>query len=445
MDGGLRAGLNEYPRAAVLDCGLVRVGTTAVTSMDAVSGKYPLSKALYSRAIFFLLGMVLVASTARLSGFTLQGAPNTAPIDFHAFYVAAQLVWRGEIEQAYHVAYMARFFSDYTGHEAVVPWSYPAQYNLLVAPLTLLSMSAGYVVFIVVTLVAYLAVLRSLAGPNLTLVLLSTFPAVVITILSGQNGFLTGTFVGLACVGLLRSKWLAGLPLGLMIIKPHLAAGLGLYTLLARRWGTAFAAAATVLATSAMATVVFGPTIWTAFFGSLRETSDYLAAGLYPLHRMTSPYAALRSLGTPASVAFALHVAAALFGIAVLLLAMWHKMALRQQLGLAVLASLLVSPYAYDYDLPIYGIGFALLLPDLLRLASEREQGIIFGLSFFTCALGLANYTALALLDVPAGYGRQPSIAGITLFASMVLIWRILRRGVRISNAGSGNLAFTPH
>ncbi|MEA3042095.1 MAG: hypothetical protein QOC65_1584, partial [Sphingomonadales bacterium] len=50
--------------------------------------------------------------------------------------------------------------------------------------------------------------------------------------------------------------------------------------------------------------------------------------------------------------------------------------------------------------------------------------------------LGLANYTALALLDSP-GHVRQPSVAGITLFVLMVLIWRILRRDSALVNARS--------
>jgi Glycosyltransferase family 87 len=427
---------------AVLDCSLKRVGNPAVASVP-VSEAHPLSKALYGKVIFVLLGLVLLASTVRLSGFTLEGTPNTAPIDFHAFYVAAQLVWRGDIEQAYHVDYMAQFFSDYTGHKAIIPWSYPAPYNLVVAPFSLLSPTAAYVTFTSLTLAAYLATLRSLSGRNLTLVLLATFPAVIITILSGQNGFLTGTLVGLACIGLLRSQWSAGLPLGLMVIKPHLIAGLALYTVAGRRWQIVVVAALVLGATLAVATALLGTPIWAAFLGSLQETRFYLEAGLYPLHRMVSPYAAIRSLGAPAAVAFVLHAAAAVFSLAILLLAIRNKMRPNQQLGLAVVASLLVSPYAYDYDLTIYGLGLALVLPDLLRLASEREQAAIFGLSFFTAALGLANYTALALLDTSPGHVRQPSVAGITLFVLMVLIWRILRRDSPIMNARSENLVLT--
>ena len=62
-----------------------------------------------------------------------------------------------------------------------------------------------------------------------------------------------------------------------------------------------------------------------------------------------------------------------------------------QVLGLMALASLLVSPYAYDYDLPIGGIALALLMPDLLRLTTERERVALFGLSCFACLFGFAQ------------------------------------------------------
>ena len=60
-------------------------------------------------------------------------------------------------------------------------------------------------------------------------------------------------------------------------------------------------------------------------------------------------------------------------------------------LGLAAVASLLISPYAYDYDLPILGVGMALLPPDLTRLASGRERAAIYGLTFISGFYGCSR------------------------------------------------------
>ena len=51
-----------------------------------------------------------------------------------------------------------------------------------------------------------------------------------------------------------------------------------------------------------------------------------------------------------------------------------YRFSVQQALGLTAIASLLVSPYAYDYDLPIMGVGLALLLPDIVRFGSASER-----------------------------------------------------------------------
>lgn len=406
--------------------------TSAFTAVPAEH----LGKSRYTKIVIGLLGFLLIVTTARFSGFALRAEQMNAAVDFHAFYLAGQLVWAGKIDEAYHFAHMFRLLTEFTGRETFLPWSYPPPYNLVVAPLSFLPLGTAYFAFTTATLAAYLGILWRLSGQNLAPVLLSITPALIVTVVCGQNGFLTGTLVGLACMGLLQRRPSAGLPLGLMVIKPHLAAGLALHTILTCRWRTAFVAALTVAATSALATFALGPAVWTAFLNGLHETRVFLEAGLYPLHRMISPYAAVRSLGAPAAVALACHAGVALLSLALICLAAQRKMAPSQQLGIAVLGSLLVSPYAYDYDLTLYGIGLALLLPDLLRLASQREQAAVFGLSFFTSAWGLAKTTGLELQFGPQASINEvspASLGGITLVALMLLIWRILSRGHRSS------------
>jgi hypothetical protein len=405
-----------------------------VTSAAQPLTAEPLDKPLYTKAALILLAVLLIVSAARFSGYSIRASQTNAPTDFHAFYVAAQLVWRGSIDQAYHFSSMLRHLKELTGGETFLPWSYPPQYNLIVAPLPLLPLGAAYLLFTTATLLAYLATLRRLSGPNFTPVLLSILPAVAVTIACGQNGFLTGTLVGLACIGLLHRRSSAGLPLGLMVIKPHLVVGLALYTLLTCRWRVAFVAVLTVAITAALATATLGTGVWTAFLGGFKEMRVFLEAGLYPLFRMISLFGALRSLGAPAAAALACQAALALLSLAVIGLAVRRRMAVGQQLGIAVLGSLLISPYAYDYDLMIYGIGLALLLPDLLRLATPREQAAVFGLSFFASAWGLAKTTVIELQfgtqAAPLGKNVPASLGGIALAVLMLLIWRILSRGV---------------
>jgi hypothetical protein len=237
---------------------------------------------------------------------------------------------------------------------------------------------------------------------------------------------LTGTLIGLACIGFLRRRSAAGLPLGLMVIKPHLAAGFALYALAAGRWRTAMVAVLTVVVASALATTFLGASVWAAFLHGMGEARALLETGSYPLFRLVSVYAALRSAGASATVALSGQAVVALLALTALSLSVRRRLPLRQQLGFAVFGCLLITPYAYDYDLPIFGIGLALLLPDLSRLGSWREQAAVFGLSFFTSGWGLVKTGTIDAL----GISREEvaSVAGVTLLGLFVLVCRILAR-----------------
>jgi hypothetical protein len=178
----------------------------------------------------------------------------------------------------------------------------------------------------------------------------------------------------------------------------------------------------------------------------VKEARVYLEHGMYPLFRMVSIYAALYTLGLPANAAFAAQFLIAAISLAMIAYAVYRRMQLRQVLGLTAIASLLISPYAYDYDLPIYGIGLALLLPDLLRLASENERLTLYGLSLITGLFGLVQsfrletlYGSHAAEAIIAGRSSPLSIAGLTLVALLGLCWHILRRD-RSSKLSMGDI-----
>jgi len=158
---------------------------------------------------------------------------------------------------------------------------------------------------------------------------------------------------------------------------------------------------------------------------------------------MVSPYAVFRSLGFSALAAISVQIVAAVFALALVCVASF-RFSPRQALGVTATASLLVSPYAYDYDLPIVGIGLAMLLPDFIRLGSERERMAIYGLSFVAAGWGLAQATIWP--DVGAGDVMPLSMAGPALLAINGLTWRILARDARAPEgallaAGAGSTA----
>jgi hypothetical protein len=216
-----------------------------------------------------------------------------------------------------------------------------------------------------------------------------------------------------------------------MVIKPHLAVAAGLYLLATRRWAALVTAAAVVLASSAVCTLVFGPQIWTAMLGSVRESTSFLEHGFYPLFRMISAYAALYMAGVPASGAFWGQAIIACLALAAVLLAVVRATSPAFALGITAMVSVMISPYAYDYDLPMLGIGLALMLPDLVRMASARERSVMYALILLAGAYGLLQSARLA-----TQYGQSvnldehvtPAIAGLALMALLALLLRILSR-----------------
>ncbi|MCF7778982.1 DUF2029 domain-containing protein, partial [Sulfitobacter sp. M220] len=98
-------------------------------------------------------------------------------------------------------------------------------------------------------------------------ILVLFLPLTMLIIRSGQNSFLTGGLIGLTCLLALRQSRWSGVPLGLMAIKPHLALGVGIWSLLDRRWGMAVQSFAVISIFAALATLVFGTGIWAAAFG----------------------------------------------------------------------------------------------------------------------------------------------------------------------------------
>ncbi|KQQ12190.1 hypothetical protein ASF53_15410 [Methylobacterium sp. Leaf123] len=381
----------------------------------------------------FVVRMLLLSLAALMLSKGLRYAgllPAQDITDFDAFHIAGRMVWRGDIAQAYHLPALLEAQRALTGDQAFLPWTYPPPFNLVVALLAPLPISLAYLLFVGSTLAAYLLVLRRLAGPHFATVIVALVPTLFIAVAGGQNGFLTGTLIGLTALGLLGGRALAGLPLGLMVIKPHLAVGLAVCALLMRRWRCLGVAAATTALALLLSTLVLGPAIWPAFFGGVEEAKTFLAAGAYPLFRMVSVYAWLRSLDLPAGLALAAQAATAVAVLGLIPLALWRGMPRRQVIGLAAFASLFVSPYAYDYDLPLYGVALALLLPDLLGWASRGEEVALLVLGWMVGGHGFvvgAVHEALGGTDAAASV--EVSLAAPPFLLLLALVWRILRRG----------------
>ena len=382
--------------------------------------------AAYTRWIVVVLAVCLAVKALWFS--RLGAWHDRTLVDFDAFYIIAKHVWLGDVDQAYQFVKLVAMQREMAGADSFMPWTYPPQFSLLLAPLALLPAGIAYAVFTTLTLTFFLLVLRSLAGNTLVLLLIILFPAIEVTLACGQNGFLTAGLIGLVCRYSDERPVRAGLALGLMIIKPHLAVAFAAYFVLRRSWTVVFTASAVVLVSMAVCTAMFGVGIWSAMIQGVRESTGYLEQGAYPLYRMISVYAALRTVGVSSGAAFLGQGVVAGLALGLIPLALYWRMPVRLSLGLAAMVSLCVSPYVYDYDFLIAGIGLALLLPELQGSARTGERSIIYGATMLIGAYGMLQGSWLGNSHTDALYLDVQSIGGFLVFPMIGLIWVVLRR-----------------
>lgn len=352
-------------------------------------------------------------------------------VDFDAFYIVGQLFYEGRVAAAYSSVVMAEIQHALVGHDGFMPWTYPPQFDLIALIFPWLPRGMAYGLFTGATLAAYLLLLSRLAGPRLFWVLLALIPPIYVTATIGQNAFLTGSLMGWFCLSSLRGRTAAGWPLGLLVIKPHLGIGLGVHALFSARWQVLGLAMTVVVLSSALATLVLGPEIWAAFFGGVRQAGDTLRAGVYPMFRMTSIFAALYSLGASDTVALWVQMGGGLVACALIAVAVRREVPVAYTLAMACFTSALVSPYLYDYDMVVTGIGLALVAGDVAQRSTTFERIVLLALIWVAGGWGMIHALASAGLDweVRASNGRATLSYGAYAYCLvLLLLWRILRR-----------------
>lgn len=361
--------------------------------------------------------------------------------DYEDFYIVGRLFREGDIIAAYNNDYLTAAQQRFTGTTTFMPWAYPPPLTALTPLLPQMGLSWSYLVFIAATVVLYLWSLVGF-GPRLVgAAMLAVFPALVLVVRLGQNGMLTGALIASFLLALSRDRKSAGLPLGLMAIKPHLGVALGLLALLQRRWTVLALAVGVVLAACVMATLVLGVRVWPAFFAGVAAAGGYLREGLFPLYRMSSIYAAVRSFGAAPDTAMAVHVIGAVLALGLVFLA-WRKGLRRNRLlALTCFATLFVSPYNYDYDLVCLAAAVALILPEFLARARAGEIVAFYVLAWIGTGAGLVQHFNAVLVagttEHPHGSPLNWSFQAAGLIAAALLVATILTRRQTMAVVGA--------
>jgi alpha-1,2-mannosyltransferase len=253
-------------------------------------------------------------------------------------------------------------------------WHYPPFFLFVAGALAWMPYGVALAVWQAATLALYLLSIRAIVAPSLRaagrddflwLLLALAFPAVLINIGHGQNGFLTAALLGGALVVLDRRPIAAGILLGLLVYKPQYGVMIPLVLAVSGRWKCFASAAATVGLLALATTLTFGMGVWHAFLASTEFTRTVvLEQGNTGWYKIQSVFAWARMWGAPVPLAYALQ-GATILGIGASLVWLWRSAApYPLQAAALCLATILATPYSFDYDMMVLAPAIAFIAAD---------------------------------------------------------------------------------
>lgn len=319
--------------------------------------------------------------------------------DYLAFWSAGTLALEGRAAEAHAAASLHEI------HQRVAPglsvlylWHHPPPFLLVATTFATLPYLWSIAAWLALSGALYAAATRALAPNRLALVFAFAAPAAATHLGNAQLGLIAAAAFAFALVWLPRRPLAAGAMIGLLAIKPHLAALFPLALAAQGRWRAFAAAAATALGLCGAAALAFGPNAYVGFFENLTNAESVVTQERVPAYTAVSLYGNLIGLGAPALAAGLAHAASALAAAGLVVL-VWRRGA-RDAAGAALAAgSALISPYLFFYDLTLLLVACALISRDggWDRLSRLEKLTLILGWSAPALALSFGQIVTLPI------------------------------------------------
>ena len=397
---------------------------------------------LWAGAILLVSAVAIAYVVATRSGINdYQGRPIGT--DFSNVYAAGTYVLEGRADAPFAAPEQhAREQQIFGAATPFYGWHYPPFFLFVAALLATMPYLLALAVWQATTLALYLlatrAVLRgggavpapaqphggTLACDPLWLVLALAYPAVLVNLGHGHNGFLTAALFAGALVLLDHRPLVAGVLFGLLAYKPQFGLLIPLALVATGRWRTVLAAGATVALLVAVTTLTFGLPVWHAFAAGSRFTREVvLEQGDTGWQKIQSVFAWVRMWGGPVVLAYAVQGLVTV-AVAAATIWLWRSPASHalKAAGLLV-GAILATPYSLDYDMMV-------LAP---AIAFAAADGIAEG-------FGPYEKTALALLWLVPLIARgiaQAALVPLGVIAMATVFALILRRAAAGPRPGS--------
>ncbi len=328
--------------------------------------------------------------------------------DFLSFYAAAGLAWGGEAASVWNRgAHEAAQITVLGAQRDPYAFYYPPTYLLACLPVGVLPLFAAYLAWLAGTAALLVAAMRHIGLGWLAIAVLVLSPAGILTIITGQNAFLTTALFAFAGLTLAGRPGLAGLCFGLLTMKPQLGLMVVPALVAARRWWVLGWATGAALGFAALSAAVLGIDTWEAFLAGRAAAQSGLEGELQSF-KMQSVFATAQQFGAGTGLAYTAQVVAAVAVVAALWPCLRRRSGGMLEVATMVSGGLLMTPFLQFYDLLLLTLPMIALAQAAARdgaMPGERAGLLLLllgpGLSFASgAAIGVSFGPVLALIAV---------------------------------------------
>ena len=316
---------------------------------------------------------LLLASALFALALAVRATLDTEPLypDLFGLWTFGSYVLGHEPASIYDQARLAAYQHGLglPNESGLFPFPYPPWILLLLAPLGALPYPAMALLWRLGGFVLMALATAAWRWPRPLRLLLLLAPSTAVSVVVGQNGFLSAALM-LGGLRLLPTHPIAaGALLATLGYKPQLALLVPALLVFGRHWRALATATATAALLTLVSVAAFGWAMWPAWLGALRDVGA--ATGRLAQADMM-PTIALGTWRLTHSVPLAQAAQAA--GLTLAIYALWRLRGRTNLVAQAAfpLATLLATPYAFGYDLPILT---GALVP--LLMGAELAPGLL--------------------------------------------------------------------
>ncbi|WP_316158858.1 MULTISPECIES: glycosyltransferase family 87 protein [unclassified Bradyrhizobium] len=312
------------------------------------------------RAVLILLVAMALYNGAYLVGWALS-SPQPAFGDFFGLWSFGRFAALSGAS-IYDPVALARYQQslDPTLGGGGFPYPYPPTFLLVLIPLGMLALPVAYVCWISVTFALYGLATLGRDWRSLTSLALLAAPTTLINAITGQNGFLSAALLIGGLRLLARHPIVAGTLLGLLAYKPQFVLLMPVVLLASRNWRAILSAIATTAIVAVVTSAALDPWIWLEWIVKFPSYQAQLQANQASLdHMMPTVIAGLHALGAPPPIGYLVQLLLSC-SIVVMVWDAWRRGMTEQAIALVAVGSIIATPYAMIYDMPMVAAGIAI-------------------------------------------------------------------------------------